>query len=490
MIYNKSYFFENKLIFFNHILGEIIMIRTIKMLFLPLLICVTFIGTLLGQTKDPATLSGEELLKIEKSLKMDNYARAMMNAVSNNDMKKLALNRELMGKIDHHFAHRIETAGVTNQKSSGRCWLFTALNVIRPKVLKKYHLKDFEFSENYLFFWDQLEKANLFLESIIATRKKKIDDREVEWLFKNAIGDGGVWNMMVSLIKKYGIVPKEAMLESFNSDNTRMMSRLIRRKLREGGFTLRDMHKNGKNIKQLRGKKSEILTQVYRMLVICLGEPPKEFTWRYKDKDGNLSKEKKYTPIEFYQEVVKIDLDDYVMMMNDPSKEYFKLYEIKYDRNVYDSPNWTFVNLPIQEIKQFAKKSILADEPMYFSCDVGKQLNTKDGFLALSMYDFESMLGVKFTMNKSQRILTFDSGSTHGMALMGVDTSETGETTKWLLENSWGKEKGDEGYLTMTDDWMDAYMFRIVVPKQFVSEDVLKVLEQKPVKLPPWDPMF
>jgi len=461
-----------------------------RILFKTLTLLAAFLCLIIVTSPQAQSLSAETLKQIQSAVKPDRYTRAAMNAVSNNDIRKLTLNRKVLDSLDHHFAHRIKTAGVTNQKSSGRCWLFTSLNVLRPKVVEKYHLKDFEFSENYLFFWDQLEKSNLFLEGIIKTRAKKIDDREVEWLFKNAIGDGGVWNMMVALAEKYGMVPKEAMSESYNSDNTRMMSRLIRRKLREDGLVLREMSRQGKKPADLRKKKVQMLSDIYRILLISLGEPPQKFTWRYEDKDGNLSPRKEYTPLSFYKEFVQINLHDYVMMMNDPSKKYYQLYEIEYDRNLFDSPNWTFVNLPIDELKQFAQKSILADEPMYFSCDVGKQLNTDKGYLATGMYDYSTLFGVPFGMDKRQRILSFDSGSTHGMALMGVDTSASGAPTKWLLENSWGPEKGYKGYLTMTDRWFGEYMFRLVAHKRFVSAKVLKVLEQKPIKLPPWDPMF
>lgn len=453
-----------------------------------IMIINTHIG--ISQNSDPRIISPTVLQTIQKSLTIDEQTRGIMNAVASNDINKLVLDRQVLTGLDHHFACRIETGEVTNQKSTGRCWLFSALNVLRPAIIKKHQFKNFEFSENYLFFWDQFEKSNRFLEAVIETRTKKMDDRVVEWIFKNALDDGGVWSMLGSLAKKYGMIPKEAMLESYSSENTRMMNQLITKKLREGGFLLRQLHEQGKDEKQLRDHKVQILSEVYRILVICLGEPPKEFSWRYKDKNNQLSPYKKYTPLEFYQQYVEEDLDSYVMLMDDPSKEYFKLYEIEYDRNVWESSNWTFVNVPVKQLKQFAKKSILAGYPMYFSCDVGEQLYTEDGYLALGIYDYESLLGVKFKMDKRARILTFDSGSTHGMALMGMDTLETGLPTKWLLENSWGKEKGHDGYLTMTDEWMNEYMFRLVVKKDFVDSAVLNVLEQKPIKLPPWDPMF
>ena len=430
------------------------------------------------------------LNQIQSVVIIDNYTKAMQNAVSNNDIKALARNREVLSTIDHHFAHKIPVTGITDQKSSGRCWLFTALNVLRPGVIEKYNLKNFEFSQSYLFFWDQLEKANLFLEAIISTRKKDIDDREVQWLFRNPIGDGGVWSMMPSLVIKYGVVPKEVMPESYNSENTRMMSRLVRRKLRARGMQIRQWTDEGKSEKYIRKKKQDILAEIYRILIISLGTPPTEFTWRYIDKNDSLVNAGTFTPQTFYKEVVGAPLNDYVMLMDDPSKDYYKLYEIRYDRNCVEGQNWTFINLPVAKIKEFAKKSILNDEPMYFSCDVGKQLDKDAGVLALNSYDYNDVFGVSFEMNKEQRILTYESGSTHGMTLVGLDTSAEGSVTKWLLENSWGSEAGHDGFLTMTDEWFSEYMFRLVVLKTYISPDILEILKQKPILLPPWDRMF
>ncbi len=449
-----------------------------------------FINPVLIAQDDNGSITKPMLEKIQLQFKKSGYSPAILNAVTSNDVRKLALNRENLGRIDTYFAHKIEVDGITNQKSSGRCWLFSGLNVLRSKVIKKYNLKKFEFSQDYCFFWDQLEKSNLFLEAIIENRSLKMKDRKIEWLFRHPISDGGVWNMVVDIVEKYGLVPTEAMPESYNSNNTRTMNRLLQRKLREDGLILRRMYAKKKKLSDLRKAKSKMLAEIYRMLVINLGEPPKEFTWRYEDKNGELSKSRNFTPMEFYHEILNIDLHDYVMLMNDPTREYYKLYEIKYDRNMYDKPNWTFVNLPTEKLKEFAKRSILNDEPMYFSCDVGKQLNRKDGILSLKNYDYESIYGIKFGMDKKDRILTFDSGSSHAMALVGVDTSANGAPTKWLLENSWGKSAGYNGYLVMTDKWFDEYMFRLVVPKKFVTPDVLVVLRQKPIELQPWDPMF
>ena len=240
----------------------------------------------------------------------------------------------------------------------------------------------------------------------------------------------------------------------------------------------------------MRKKKVEMLSEIYRMLVINLGIPPEEFTWRYKDAEGKLSDPKKFTPQSFFRDFVGVNMSDYVQLMNDPSKEYFKLYEIKYDKNMFNGSNWTFINLPNEELKEFARESIIDNQAMYFSCDVGKQLDREGGYLQVGIYDYDSIYGVKFGMNKKERILTFESGSSHGMALIGFDESTDGKITKWLLENSWGKSAGHEGYLTMTDQWFDEYMFRLVIHKDYISDKVLKILNQKPVLLLPWDQMF
>ncbi|NPA67268.1 MAG: C1 family peptidase [Chlorobi bacterium] len=435
------------------------------------------------------TLSEKELKEIRNSYDKNNTClKAVTNAVSNNDIKKLALNRQNIGKFDHEFKYKVNVNGITNQKSSGRCWMFTSLNVMRPKAAETFNLPMFEYSENYLYFWDIFEKSNLFLESIIETRNKKIDDREVDWLFSNVVGDGGVWNSFTNLAEKYGLVPKEAMPETHSSENTRMMIKLIRRKLRGDALNLRNMKGTDEVLRQA---KINMLKDIYKMLCINLGEPPAIFEWRYKDKDGNLTEYKKYTPESFMKESLgDIKFSDYVMLMDDPSKPYYKLYEIDKDRNILEGKNWKFINLPAKEIKKFALKSLKNNEAMYFSCDVGKQLNKDEGLLDTENYDYESLFGVKFDMNKKERILSHESGSTHGMALIGADTDKNGNITKWLLENSWGKESGHSGYLTMTDRWFDEYMFRVVIPKKFIDEKTLNILKQRPVMLPPWDPMF
>lgn len=416
---------------------------------------------------------------------------AVRNALSNNDIKSVSLNRDFCGKTDHNFKYRVKVSGITDQKSSGRCWMFTGLNSIRPMIIESANLSSFEFSTNYLFFWDMLEKSNLFLEATIENANKDITDKTVEWLFKNPIGDGGVWNSFANIITKYGVVPKTVMPETYHSENTSWLNRILSRKLREYGLRLRELKNTKATDIQIRQEKFNMVSEIYRLLVLFLGEPPTEFSYRFVDKDKNIGEYVSYTPLDFLKLMLpEYDKNNYVMLMNDPSREYYKVYEIEYDRNVLEGENWRFLNLPADEIKTFALESIKNNEAMYASCDVGKQLNKDDGSLDLNNYDFESLLSTKFGMNKAERIKTFDSGSTHAMLLIACDTDDSDKPVKWQFENSWGASYGHNGYLTFTDEWFDNYMFRLVINKKFIDQKTLKLLEQKAIMLPPWDPMF
>lgn len=452
---------------------------------------ILFLGLALPFMVAGQSISQNELSKIRSSFVKDDYTLGMQNALSSNEITKLAWSRENEGTTDQYFTYRVDVSGITNQKKSGRCWLFTSLNVFRPMAMKKFNVSSFEFSENYLYFWDLFEKANLFLNNMIATADKSTDDEKVRWYFRSPVDDGGQWINFVNLANKYGMVPREAMEETYSSDNTRWMTRLINRKLREQGLQLRDLKNSGASTSDIETKKVEMLSVIYRMLALNLGEPPTSFDYRYKDKDGNVSEPKNYTPKEFMKEVLgDIQLEDYVMLMNDPSRPYWKHYEIENYRNVQEGQNWHYVNLPNDVIKSFCIESIKNDEAMYASCDVGKQLRRDFGVLDVDNYNFEAVYDVPFSMNKKQRIQSRDSGSTHGMALIAVEVDKNEKPVKWQFENSWGTSAGENGYLTFTDAWFDEYMFRIVVNKKFVSQKVLDIYQQKAEMLPPWDPMF
>ena len=412
--------------------------------------------------------------------------KAVKNALASNSIAALAVNSENLAMCDTHFSHRVTTRGITNQKSSGRCWLFTGLNVLRAKMIREYDLPEFEFSQNYCSFYDLWEKSNLFLQAVIDTRDAGLDDRKVDWLMKNPIGDGGQFTGVSNLIMKYGVVPTSAMPETYQSDNTSGMTSILKQKLREYALELRAMQPA-----KIQERKTEMLTEIYRILVECLGVPPTEFEWTYYDKSGNEVTRRTYTPKSFYDEFIGEDLErNYVMIMNDPSREYGKVYEIEYDRHVYDGENWLYVNLPIERIKEIAIASIKDNTAMYFSCDVGKFMDRAKGTLDLKNFDYESLFATSFPMDKRERIQTFASGSSHAMTLIAVDLNEAEDPVKWMVENSWGASSGYQGCLIMTDEWFDEYMFRLVAERKYVPEDVLKMLDQKPTLLPAWDPMF
>jgi len=317
-----------------------------------------------------------------------------------------------------------------------------------------------------------------------------MDDKKVEWLFKNPIGDGGQWTGFVNITTKYGLVPKDVMPETNSSDNTSRMNSILSEVIRQGGLKLREMVANGKKSVELATEKNKLLATVYKILVLNLGEPPQSFSWRYQDVNGKTFDFKTYTPLQFYNEMVGINLQDYVMLMNDPSREYNKVYEVDYDRHTWDGQNWRYLNLPIEQIKALAIASIKDSTAMYFSCDVGKQLSSTDGTLDLRNYDYQSLFGIQQTMTKKERIQSFASASSHAMMLTAVDLDKEGRPLKWMVENSWGSSYGYNGFLILTDMWFSEYMFRLVVNKRYLSAEQSKLLEQKPIVLPPWDPMF
>lgn len=416
--------------------------------------------------------------------------RALRNALNATSIDKLAANAEARPSNTDHMTYRVKSRGITDQKSSGRCWLFTGLNVLRSQMMAKNNLGELKLSQNYNFFYDQLEKANLFLQAIIETAKEPMDNRRVEWLFKNPLSDGGQYTGLSDNITKYGVVPAEIMPETFSSNSTSRLSNLVSLKLREDGLKLRSMIASGAKAKQIDETREKMLGEIYRMLALTLGVPPTQFTWTRRDAKGNTVDTRTYTPQEFYREYAGNNLkDDYVMLMNDPTRPYHALYEIDLDRHAYDGQNWTYINLPMEEIKEMAIASLKDSTMMYFSCDVGKFFDREKGVLDVDNFDYESLFGTTFGMNKADRIRTGASASSHAMTLVGVDLDKAGKPQRWLIENSWGPG-ANGGHLIMTDPWMDEYMFRLVVNRKYVPAKILDILKQKPTVLPAWDPMF
>ena len=438
-------------------------------------------------------ISPQLLKQLQDANKLTAQDRMVRNALASGSVNSLIANQDHMDEQEVYFNYSVPNKGITNQRSSGRCWLFSGLNVLRSKVINEQGLEGLEFSQVYGFFYDQLEKANLFLQGIIDTSDKPIDDQTVRFLFKAPVSDGGTFCGVIDIVGKYGVVPAGVLHETYSSNNTSQFNVYVKRKLREMGIQLREKAAAGASKKELIKAKEEMLSTVYHMLTLGYGVPPTEFMWAPKDSKGKYTSEpKKYTPQSFYKEWIGEDLaGDYIMLMNDPTREYWKTYEIEYDRHSYDGHNWYYLNLPMDEIKACAIASIKDNRMFYMSCDVNKELDRSRGFLDLNNYDSEALFGTPFGMDKRQRILTLDSGSTHAMTMKAVHVDEaTGKPVRWEVENSWGSTSGYKGHLIMSDKWLDEYLFRIVVKKQYCSDKILKAYKQKPTMLPAWDPMF
>ena len=437
-------------------------------------------------------ISSKMLGEIQKQNKMTPAENALANAIAANSIDNLAQNRNNAAELDTYFSVETPKQAITDQKSSGRCWMFSGMNVLRANFAKRTDSLRVEFSQAYLFFYDQLEKANLFLQGVIDTGKKPIDDQRVQFFFKNPINDGGTFCGVADLTEKYGLVPKQVMPESYSSDNTSKMARLISSRLREDGLILRKMVAEGKKAADIEKAKTEMLATVYRMLALTIGEPPTQFTYAHRNKDGKaVGEPKTYTPQEFFKEVVGDKLNGtFIMVMNDPRRPYYKTYEVELDRHTYDGHNWKYLNLPMDDIEQMAIASLKDGRKLYSSYDVGKMLDRKRGYGDTENFDYGSLMGTTFGMNKAERISTFDSGSTHAMTLTAVDLDENGKAKKWKVENSWGASWGQQGCMIMSDRWFREYMFRLVVDKKYVSEELLKLNEQKPVMVTPEDPLF
>jgi bleomycin hydrolase len=435
---------------------------------------------------DDVALSPEFSQSLRGTVKLDGATRALHNALTGNDARRLAINRAVIQANNDLFNHRVKTKGITDQKGSGRCWMFAAMNIMRPAVIEKYKLDEFEFSTSYLAFWDKLEKANFFLETMIDFRDRDSSDREYDFFVKDPINDGGWWVFVVALIDKYGVVPKDVMPETFPSSNTDAMNKVLEAKLRVGATQLRRMAAEKKSLQEMRAAKKKMLAEVYRILVLNYGQPPTEFTYSYADRDKKISPPKKYTPQSFYKEWVGADLSQYVHLANDPTQPYGKHYRMRRVRNIVGAPEVHYVNVPIDVLKSVVSKSIIDNQAAVFSCDAGRDLDPESGILQVGFYDFASIYGVDLTLSKADALRTRGGVANHAMTFIGVDIQDN-KPVKWLVENSWGAARGKNGLLTMYDKWFDEHVYDTVVRKAYVPNEVLKVFQEEAIEVPPWN---
>ena len=414
----------------------------------------------------------------------------LTNAVAKSGINAVAFNNEVLARMQHKFSEEIETLKVTNQKSSGRCWLFAALNMLRDDAAKKHKLEYFEFSQNYQAFWDKFEKSNYFLESIIDTLDEPLEGRLVTWLMQNVLGDGGQWDMFVNLVKKYGVVPKDAMPETHHSSNTGDMNRLLITMLRRKAMELRSSYENGTGIEEIRGKKDQMIGELYRFFCIFFGEPPDRFDYEYKDKDKTFHALRNVTPLEFYDQFVGIDLDEYVSIINAPTKDkpFGKTFTVRFLGNVVGGKDVMYYNTDIKTMKELAISQLKDNKPVWFGCDVGKMLDRDLGINDAELFRYDLALDMESKLTKAQRLDYRESCMTHAMVFQGVNLVG-GVPNRWKVENSWGDEKGDKGYFIMSDSWFDEYMYQVVVHKKYLTPEIIAGLDQKPIELDPWDPM-
>ena len=417
------------------------------------------------------------------------FDRAMMNALTKHNVKDVAFTNRGLEEAQFAFSVNVPTMEVTNQKQSGRCWIFAALNLFREEIAEKCNIEKFELSQNYIAFWDKFEKINFFYESMIELADRPLTDRLVIYLLDSGIGDGGQWNMLVNLVEKYGLVPKAAMQETFQSSHTRDMNRLINTLLRKGALDLRKAYSEGSDVMQVKEK---YLLDAYRLLTMCFGVPPKSFDFEYTDKDDAYHIDRGLTPIEFAGKYTSLNLrSDYVGIINSPTedKPFYQQITIDYLGNVAGAPPVTYLNLPMEEIKDLIVRQLQDGKPVWFGSDVGSMGERSMGIWSDKIYDFDGTLGIDFSMTKEERLNIRESATNHAMVITGVNLDENGVPNRWKIENSWSDQNGEKGYYVMNAGWFDKFVYQAVIEKSYLDEKQLEALQTEPLHFMPWDPM-
>ncbi len=417
--------------------------------------------------------------------------RIAMNATVKNGIQEAATAVAAPREDRFQFSVELKQGKITNQKQSGRCWMFAALNTMRCRVMKKLNLEDFELSQAYPLFFDKLEKANYFLENILATQDEPLEGRLLAFLLAGPVQDGGQWDMFVGLVEKYGVVPKEAMPESVSSSGTREMDTYLTEKLREDACLLRTAYQDGATETELRAKKDAMMSEIYRMLCISLGTPPTTFTFEARDKDETFIRDEGITPREFFQKYVDMNLSDYISLIHAPTadKPFNRTYTVKFLGAVIEGRPVKYLNLSMDELKAAAIAQMQDGEPVWFGSDVGQHSLRKEGLMDLDAMALEDLFDLHFGMDKAARLDYGQSQMTHAMVLQGVNLDGDGRPNRWKVENSWGEDPGNKGYFVMTDDWFSEFTYQVVINKKYLSQAQRALWEQDPIELEPWDPM-
>jgi len=434
------------------------------------------------------TITRKQVTELRKGFDAESSNKVAQNAVTNVQLPDLTLNRDLVQDIDDSFSTKLDDWKVTAQMRSGRCWLFATLNLLRVGAMKKMNLKNFEFSQAHIHFWDKFERANHLLEAVIETSDRPVDDRTIHFLLSDPIGDGGQWNMAMNLIRKHGLVPKSAYPESNSSSATRWMNAELKNILRSSACEIRAIVDGGGSIDEARAHKEKRIADIWNMLCIHLGTPPKTFNWQWRDKDNEFHRNGRMTPQQFAAEFVDIDWENYVCIVNDPRNEYYQTYTVDFLQNVAGGPPVVYLNVPSKEMKGVTQKLLEDGMPVWMGCDVGKGMDRKRGLWDAELFDVGGLYGVEYGMDKADRLRHNQTMMTHAMLFTGVDVVN-GRPRRWRVENSWGQDTGQKGYYTMNDSWYDQYMFEIAAPTSYLNEKMQAGLETEPVVLPAWDPM-
>ncbi|MCH9620737.1 MAG: Aminopeptidase C [Chlamydiia bacterium] len=444
-----------------------------------------------GYTMSKGKIADKELSKLRTSLSKDPSFCLARNAVARGNLQDVAMNWDRFSVVDHTYSERVQPElKATSQHRSGRCWLFAAMNLMRIPFAKKYKLEKFEFSQSYLFFYDKLEKSNYFLENIIKTADEPHDGRLVSFLVTDPLSDGGQWDMLVNIIKKYGVVPKSVFPDSQASLNSTNVNYILTLKLREWAHDLRKLIHKKTSPQKVQDAKNQMMAEAYRIMITHFGAPPTKFDWEFTDKNKKFHAHRNLSPKNFFDKFVSFPLDDMICLVDSPRKStpYNETYTVKYLGNVVEGQEVRYLNVKIDVMKKAAIASIKDNTPVWFGCDVGKCFHRDMGIMDTDFYDYEQIYNTKFGMNKETRMNFGESQMTHAMLFTGVNLVN-GKPNKWRVENSWGDKTADKGYCLMTDKWFDEYMFEIAIHKKYLTKALCDQYRAEPQELEPWDPL-